>query len=128
MVTIERVKNELEDCDFNEADVEKYFEIFPHDLNALKGRSQDKRVHHESMLHTLDDDQVLLSGDIMHTAGNMFMVINMLSKQIVDHHFLYSFHHKLQIMQFVPTSTGQDTIFAKIQRYSFFTLTFLAST
>ena len=35
---------------------------------------------------------------------------------------------KLQIMQFVPTSTGQDTIFAKIQRYSFFTLTYLAST
>ena len=35
---------------------------------------------------------------------------------------------KLQIMQFVPTSTGQDNIFAKIQKYSFFTLTYLAST
>ena len=78
---LERVKNELVDCDFCEADVERYFEIFSHDLNALKGRSQNKRVHHESMLQVLDDDQVLLSGDIMHTAGNMFMVIVMLSKE-----------------------------------------------
>ena len=31
-------------------------------------------------------------------------------------------------MQFVPTSTGQDNKFAKIQKYSFFTLTYLAST
>ena len=34
---LDRIRNELEEVDFAEADVEKYFDIFPHDLNALEG-------------------------------------------------------------------------------------------
>ena len=74
-----RIRNEMCEVPFTAEDVDAYFKMYSHDLNALKGRSQDEAATHLSMLPSLDDHQVLLSGDIMETAGKIHLVVVMVS-------------------------------------------------
>lgn len=74
-----RIRNEMVQAPFTAEDVDAYFKMYTHDLNALKGRSQDEAATHLSMLPSLDGSQVLLSGDIMETAGKIHLVVVMVS-------------------------------------------------
>ena len=70
-----RVQNELIDVNFNIDDVNRYFRVFQHDLGALKSRTEDENVHNIPNRDKLKPDQVMLSGDIMTCAGQMFNIM-----------------------------------------------------
>ena len=68
-----RLQEDFVNVDFSIDDVELYFNMFP-DVNAIKGKTQLPEVHRRSSVPSLKENQVLLSCDVMHLAGGIYMV------------------------------------------------------
>ena len=68
-----RITDDFVNVDFSVDDVDLYFNLFP-DINAMKGKTQLPEIHRRSSIPSLKKNQVLLSCDVMHLAGRVYMV------------------------------------------------------